>query len=397
MFDTGALWDAIRRLQRDLKCKQRCLGISSSGDATLVLNQQGDWIVNGTGAGLTFDNGLTLKGSNVHLGGDLLDFTVISFNPNSLEFGFGDLDGNRVLYGNINSDGKANFQVIGDNTLFINTEQVTFTAQQINSVAGKVIANAVDGSNTNYKYYVDAIGVIPSVAAEIEETSDPSENPIYGLYIYNDGGIKRSNIYYGIKDALTQEVKDVSRVEANSIAAHGRISTSAPNIPIANTTYNGWHASSTFVQLEYNKTAEDEQDTGTCFTLNNLGATLFVDGNPFFRIEPDGDTVLWGRLQQKKGNNIASASTITLGDDGNVFIITGTTTIQLIDSTNWQAGSIIILIFQSAATVKNGAGSSGVNKQILLNGSTDLIGAANNVLQLVFDGTQWQEVSRKQP
>lgn len=50
MFDTGALWDAIRRLQKDLKCKQRCLGISSSGDATLVLNQQGDWVSGGGGS-----------------------------------------------------------------------------------------------------------------------------------------------------------------------------------------------------------------------------------------------------------------------------------------------------------------------------------------------------------
>ena len=106
MFNDGALWDAVKRLQRDLKCRQRCLGISSSGDPTLFLNQQGDW-VSASGGGLTFDNGLTLTGSNVKLGGNIIEDTILSADPTTVVFGFGDLGSEKIFgVGNTNADGK---------------------------------------------------------------------------------------------------------------------------------------------------------------------------------------------------------------------------------------------------------------------------------------------------
>jgi hypothetical protein len=48
------------------------------------------------------------------------------------------------------------------------------------------------------------------------------------------------------------------------------------------------------------------------------------------------------RVQGKKGADIASATTITLGR-GNYFHITGTTTISYITTTGWQPGSVVRL------------------------------------------------------
>jgi hypothetical protein len=44
------------------------------------------------------------------------------------------------------------------------------------------------------------------------------------------------------------------------------------------TNYNGWNVSNAYAQLEYNKVAEDGQDTGTCLTLNEDGVSHYQDG-----------------------------------------------------------------------------------------------------------------------
>lgn len=85
-----------------------------------------------------------------------------------------------------------------------------------------------------------------------------------------------------------------------------------------------------------------------------------------------------------KGTDVASASSITLPDDGNFFDITGTTTINTIAAK--QAGTVVWLQFDTTVTVDDGGGN------LKLNG--DLSATAETVLQLVCDGTNWFEVSR---
>ena len=80
-----------------------------------------------------------------------------------------------------------------------------------------------------------------------------------------------------------------------------------------------------------------------------------------------------------KGANVASASTIT--PTGNVFHVTGTTTINTIDTTGINAGTTITLIFDGALTVSN-AGN------ILPPGGA-FVSTANDTLTLVYDGTSW--------
>jgi len=85
-------------------------------------------------------------------------------------------------------------------------------------------------------------------------------------------------------------------------------------------------------------------------------------------------------FQFAKGADVASASSIALGTDGNFFDITGTTTIQTI--TAKQAGCIVALHFDGALTLTDDTGN------LELNGANVTISAEDNVI-LVCDGTNW--------
>lgn len=101
------------------------------------------------------------------------------------------------------------------------------------------------------------------------------------------------------------------------------------------------------------------------------------------------------RLQEDLGASIAAANDLTLGSDGNSFSITGATQINAITTANWQAGSIVRLIFASTPTVKHNTAGGAGTAVILLSGGVDFIAAANDVLTLLYDGTSWHEVGRK--
>lgn len=105
-----------------------------------------------------------------------------------------------------------------------------------------------------------------------------------------------------------------------------------------------------------------------------------------------------GRFAQAKGNDVTVANTLTLGGDGNVFKVaaSGNTGLFNIVSTNWPAGSVVTLIFTGAFTVLHN-NTSGGGAAILLAGSIPMNVANNATLTLVYDGTVWQEISRKMP
>ncbi len=106
-------------------------------------------------------------------------------------------------------------------------------------------------------------------------------------------------------------------------------------------------------------------------------------------------TVYDGRFQLDKGIDVVAANDLTLGSDGNVFKITGSTQINAITTTNWQAGVTISLIFSAGVTVKHNTAGGAGTAPMLLSGSVDYVAAANGVLTLLYDGTNWQESSRK--
>ena len=84
-----------------------------------------------------------------------------------------------------------------------------------------------------------------------------------------------------------------------------------------------------------------------------------------------------------KGANVASATTTTLGTDGNFFVSTGTTTITSI--TVKSAGTVVILDFAGVLTLTDGS-------NLKLGGN--FVTTADDTITLISDGTNWIEMGR---
>jgi len=103
-----------------------------------------------------------------------------------------------------------------------------------------------------------------------------------------------------------------------------------------------------------------------------------------------------GRHQYDKGANVASTDAMTLGTDGNVFEISGTTGINHILVTDWQIGSTIILYFQAAVTLNHLTGGlTGDQADLALLGDGDYTTSAGDVHTFVLRTTTvWEETAR---
>lgn len=108
-----------------------------------------------------------------------------------------------------------------------------------------------------------------------------------------------------------------------------------------------------------------------------------------------GKVELGGNVLLAKGANVAAANDLSLGLDGNTFIITGNTQINGIATAPWGTSASIILIFTGTPTVKHNTAASAGFARLFLSGSADFIAANNSVIGFVYDGTQWQETFRK--
>ena len=112
-----------------------------------------------------------------------------------------------------------------------------------------------------------------------------------------------------------------------------------------------------------------------------------------------GDHIATKSFKQIKGTDVASGDAVTLGFGGNTFDITGTTTINHINNTNWVVGSVIILHFDGAVILTHNAGGlTGSEANILLSGDTNFTSSAGDALSFVLhDSTNWVEISRNVP
>ncbi len=104
-------------------------------------------------------------------------------------------------------------------------------------------------------------------------------------------------------------------------------------------------------------------------------------------------TTLGNRLITAKGADVASATTLALGGDGNFFKITGTTTVKGILTTQWGAGSKLTLELASGITINHNDGSPGTDAQaIQLKANTNLVTSSVCILELISNGTYWYQV-----
>ncbi len=93
-----------------------------------------------------------------------------------------------------------------------------------------------------------------------------------------------------------------------------------------------------------------------------------------------------------KGTDIASASTLTLPTDGNVFDVTGTTTINHLSTIGIPKGFTFILKFTAALTLTNNAGAPPANTApVLLASGANFTTGANKGITLFWDGTNFIE------
>lgn len=87
------------------------------------------------------------------------------------------------------------------------------------------------------------------------------------------------------------------------------------------------------------------------------------------------------------GAAVASAAALPV-PTGGVFHVTGVAAITSITSTNFQAGCVITIIFDGILTFTHGG-------NIKLAGAANFVTAVDSAITLMFDGTNWYELSRK--
>jgi hypothetical protein len=135
---------------------------------------------------------------------------------------------------------------------------------------------------------------------------------------------------------------------------------------------------------EYGFSSDPGSDSGFYFTGTDNQIGWSAGGIKQLLVDTNGLQHAT-RHQWNKGASIASATTITLGNDGNVFTITGTTPIATITSTNWQAGAEITLIFTTGA-----ASMIAVSGNITTRGAAAVTTTANSAWKFTWDGTAWR-------
>jgi hypothetical protein len=145
-------------------------------------------------------------------------------------------------------------------------------------------------------------------------------------------------------------------------------------------------------------------DNGIIDCNDSVGVYMQYTSSNFVKLDGTDTTnrghfrMSLGRHQEAKGADVASASTLTLGTDGNNFDITGTTTINYITTANWQNGSVLRLRFQGSLTVTHNAGSvPGGTKALDLQGAANFSATAGAVLTLLYDSAlgKFVEVGRR--
>lgn len=118
--------------------------------------------------------------------------------------------------------------------------------------------------------------------------------------------------------------------------------------------------------------------------------------NEIIYLEGDKRVRFNGRAEETQGADIASATTISLGYDGNTFEITGTSAVEQISNIGWQNGSRVTLFLTSACSFDGGTANSGTDIGLKMNGgagSQTGPGVLTLVLGEIGGDQKWRETS----
>ncbi len=249
-------------------------------------------------------------------------------------------------------------------------DAVTAAVTDVFTLCHTSSGTTASGFGTGMKFTgQDAAGNVEDMAA------------IRGLFTVTSNGTETSNLIFYTRSAggalreslrLMDDQSTVKAAPQTALSLGGNMTDGASAVGVILRTYDGYSLTngSKLVSIR-----------------NSNSEVAYVDGA--------GGPVWSGRVRQKQGVDVASASTLTLGRDGNFFSISGTTDIDYITTTGWQAGSVIILGFQGSLNVKHNTGSVPASTAALkLAGAANFSATADDTLTLVYNGTAWLEVGR---
>lgn len=98
------------------------------------------------------------------------------------------------------------------------------------------------------------------------------------------------------------------------------------------------------------------------------------------------------RLALTDSGTVSATANLVLGKGNISKVNTAVSTVNLIDSLGWLAGSIAILEFTGSITLKNNFTSVGQYKSITFKNGADFITSALTTLIIKYDGTSWYEI-----
>lgn len=249
-----------------------------------------------------------------------------------------------------------------------------------------------DGSNDYFDWKIEATG-----------TSSATTGALFALGYSKNGAAYTKKIGFG--DAATNN--QVQFYNAAGVATIGWDSNGNQQMGTAYVGFNGTGFLSTYtggLLMRNNAFADHlsitDGNPGVVFTAlaTNDGITLTPNGTGGVTIT-SGKTTLGGAVVHKQGTDIASATTIVVPTDGNIFELTGTTAVNLITTTGFQEGHEITLVANENVTINHATATSGADVTILLAGAGNFAMTANDMLTLVLcsttaGGQAWREKAR---
>lgn len=117
-----------------------------------------------------------------------------------------------------------------------------------------------------------------------------------------------------------------------------------------------------------------------------------VGTTDFNRIENNTVAAIYETGHGVAPESITSANNLDITTTNNMFSITGNTEIHYIKTTGRRAGSAIFLMLVNHPTLKHNQSSAPANYAKIVSFEGDIGTYDGEILQLLFDGTQWRTV-----
>lgn len=337
----------------------------------------------GAASSITLDNGLTLTGSNGQLGGVILHDTLLDTSGTNFK-----------IYINGTSSTVSPFIVSNSGTAPAILGQTTGGPGAGIGVKGVAGAGniGVYGSATG----LASVSIYGANTTGIAGYFSSSSNGGTGVSI---ASTNNSQPLIAVSD-FQPVVFETSNANNNAIINGLQISRNATA---------GAAGIGTSIQFNISDDASILRESNAITSKYTTTSTAAVDSQMIFtgyRANARIDMMLVGayatqmgatRFETHEGTSITAANTLTLGNDGNMFLVVGNTQINAITLLNWQSSSEIGFVFAGTPLLKNNTAGGGGSAPLLLAGGVDYTAASGDYIGFRYDANfnVWHETARK--